>query len=154
ERLVQAMSQLSHKCLLVMAGPNDFFWENIQDLVIRLGVSDRVQHFSDISQSKLAYLYKNCIAVVFPSLSEGFGLPLVEGVYFHKPIIGSDIPVFKELLGDQYIQFDPTRTKDIAGALDRFLATPGTRTFKPDIHNCSFKRMTDKIVHLYALLTS
>lgn len=60
-----------------------------------------IENFSD---QKLASLYKNCEAVIFPSKFEGFGIPLLECIYFNKPIICSDIPVFREI-GNKYPNF-------------------------------------------------
>ncbi len=50
------------------------------------------------SDAGLLYLYRNCKFFVFPSLHEGFGLPLIEAIVENKPCIGSDIPVFREIL--------------------------------------------------------
>ena len=62
-----------------------------------------VQNFTD---EVLVNLYKNCLAVVFPSKFEGFGIPLLECIYFNKPIICSDIPVFREIGNDYPNYFD------------------------------------------------
>lgn len=60
-----------------------------------------VKFIENPSETELAYLYHNCIFFVFPSLHEGFGLPLVEAMIENKCCIASDIPVFREILDSQ-----------------------------------------------------
>ncbi|WP_284301547.1 glycosyltransferase [Homoserinibacter gongjuensis] len=77
----------------------------------------RVAVLSHIDDAELAWLYRHARAFVFPSLDEGFGLPLVEARTMGAHIIASDIPVFRELgLADGY--FDPRSVSDIRRALD------------------------------------
>jgi glycosyltransferase involved in cell wall biosynthesis len=59
------------------------------------------------SDAALLYLYRNCKFFVFPSLHEGFGLPLIEAIVEDKPCIGSDIPVFREILQEPTDIFVP-----------------------------------------------
>lgn len=67
---------------------------------------------SGISDEKLVELYKACDAVIFASLSEGFGLALVEAAYYKKPLIVRDIPVFREIAKDSAFYFD-TLSEDV-----------------------------------------
>ncbi len=68
--------------------------------------SDNITFIQNLSDESLVSLYKNCEAVVFPSKFEGFGIPLLECIYFDKPIICSDIPVFREIGNDYPNYFD------------------------------------------------
>jgi glycosyltransferase involved in cell wall biosynthesis len=68
--------------------------------------SKNIIFVQDFSDEVLVNLYKNCSAVVFPSKFEGFGIPLLECIYFNKPIICSDIPVFREIGNDYPNYFD------------------------------------------------
>lgn len=58
---------------------------------------DRILLKSGISDDELRWLYEKCRAVAYPSIVEGFGLPVFESVVFRKPIVTSDIPVFDEI---------------------------------------------------------
>ena len=68
--------------------------------------SKNIIFVQDFSDEVLVNLYKNCSAVIFPSKFEGFGIPLLECIYFNKPIICSDIPVFREIGNDYPNYFD------------------------------------------------
>ncbi|MCF5894079.1 glycosyltransferase family 4 protein [Aeromonas veronii] len=65
-----------------------------------------------VSDEELADLYSNAKAFVYPSLYEGFGLPLLEAMLFNLPIIASKIDVFYELAGDSIRYFDPYSFED------------------------------------------
>jgi alpha-1,2-rhamnosyltransferase len=56
--------------------------------------------FENVTDAELAYGYQRCTALVFASRAEGFGLPLVEAMWYGRPVIASDIPVFREIGGD------------------------------------------------------
>ena len=79
---------------------------------------DRVVVLDRIDDPELRWLYGHASLFVFPSLDEGFGLPLVEARSLGTPAVVSDIPVFRELaLAEDY--FDPESVDDIASTLAR-----------------------------------
>lgn len=61
--------------------------------------------FTDLNDNELAFCYERSKALIFASISEGFGLPLVEAMHFGKPVLASDIPVFREIGGDYPFYF-------------------------------------------------
>jgi glycosyltransferase involved in cell wall biosynthesis len=61
--------------------------------------------FNDLNDADLRYLLKRSCAVVMASMVEGFGLPVVEAMHFHKTLLASDIPVFREIGGGYPIYF-------------------------------------------------
>jgi glycosyltransferase involved in cell wall biosynthesis len=79
-----------------------------------------VQWTGHVTNSDLRWLYENSVALVFPSLDEGFGLPIVEAAAFGASSIVSDIPAFRELdLAADY--FNPRDPDEIANAMIRFV---------------------------------
>ena len=94
-------------------------WEQL--LLERLGVARRVSHAGHVPDQQLSGLYTGAAAMVFPSLAEGFGLPLIESQRRGCPVICSDIPVFRELAGPSVVYFDPRDVRSVAGAADRVL---------------------------------
>lgn len=57
-------------------------------------------------------LYASCSAFVFPSRAEGFGIPVIEALYYHKPVIASNLGIFREIAGDQLTYFDMYCNRD------------------------------------------
>lgn len=81
----------------------------------------RLFMFNDVSDSGLQYAYSHARALVFASHDEGFGLPLVEAMQRGLPVMGSDIPVFREIGGDYMAYFDldaPQRLADLVQQFD------------------------------------
>lgn len=68
--------------------------------------------------------YANCGAILTASRVEGFGLSIIEGARFGKPLIVSDIPIFRETTGGQAIFFDPKSSDDLVRAIKVWLANP------------------------------
>lgn len=63
------------------------------------------RHFSDLSDSELQYAYRHCAGVIMPSVVEGFGLPIVEALWHGATIFASDIPIHREVGGENCIYF-------------------------------------------------
>jgi len=70
--------------------------------------------FNDLSDTELDYCYNHAKALVFPSLAEGFGLPLVEALYKGLPVLASDIPIFREVGKDFCTYFDISQSTSLA----------------------------------------
>jgi glycosyltransferase involved in cell wall biosynthesis len=97
----------------------------------------------------LKFFYKNAMALIHPSLSEGFGLPLIEAANFNCPIIGSNIPVFKELLNNQYISFDPNNVKEMTNTITSFYKKPKKFNYKEVLKRFSFCQMAKITLEIY-----
>ena len=63
-----------------------WYQRKIEEEAKRLGVTERVIFTGAISENDKYWYYQNCTAFVFPSIAEGFGLPVIEAMYFGKPV--------------------------------------------------------------------
>ncbi len=72
---------------------------------------------SGVSDAELRWLYGECTAVAYPSIVEGFGLPVFEAAVFKKPLITSDIPVFEEIPHPLRVKVNPYDTEGWKNAL-------------------------------------
>lgn len=80
----------------------------------------RLFMFNDVTDSGLQYAYGHARALVFASHDEGFGLPLVEAMQRGLPVMGSDIPVFREIGGDYMAYFDLSSPQALADLVQQF----------------------------------
>ena len=98
-------------------------WSNdeVHHLEIR-GVSDRVHLLTDVDDERLCRLYNCAAALVYPSLYEGFGVPLLEAMACGCPIIASRIPSTIEVAGECPIYVEPTEPEDLIEAFDTAVA--------------------------------
>lgn len=89
--------------------------------------------FNDVDDCDLVIAYRRSSALIFPSIVEGFGLPLVEALSLGLPVIASDIPAFREIAGNHAIFFTATDAQALANAVKEHLAvasTPGSSSFR------------------------
>jgi glycosyltransferase involved in cell wall biosynthesis len=89
--------------------------------------SGRVVATGYVSDDDLACLYSGCIALVFPSLYEGFGIPVLEAMACGAPVITSNTTALPEAAGDAALLVDPEDTAAIAAAMRRVLDVPDLR---------------------------
>ncbi|NTI17590.1 glycosyltransferase [Agrobacterium rhizogenes] len=108
---------------LVMAGrmPDGEIWA-LKEQAKRLEFGERQLLFTGyVSDDDLIELYNLARAFVFPSLHEGFGLPVLEAMQCGTPVIGANISSVPEVLGNSEALFDPTSVKDIAYKIEHVL---------------------------------
>ena len=86
-------------------------------------LTNRVRLLGFVPAEDLPSLYANAFAFVFPSLSEGFGLPIIEAMASGIPVIASDIPVFREVAEDASLLVNPADTEAWAQAMASILAS-------------------------------
>lgn len=104
---------------LVIAGITQS--QDYKNLIIaeakRLGVSDRIVFTGSISDNDKQWYLKNCVAFTFPSISEGFGLPVIEAMHFGKPVLLSDATSLPEVGGNEayyFRNFEPGHMMEVA----------------------------------------
>jgi glycosyltransferase involved in cell wall biosynthesis len=95
------------------------------------------------SNAELRHLYKHARSLIFPSVAEGFGRPLVEAAHFGLPVIASDIPVFRELGGDAITYFDVADDEHLAIRIQEALVNPKTQNTVPVV---TWQAATDKLL--------
>jgi glycosyltransferase involved in cell wall biosynthesis len=109
----------------VIAGKRGWLAEPIYAAVQRLKLSDQVQFLDFVSDDDLPTLYSGALAMVYPSLYEGFGVPIVEAQACGAPVITSAASSLPEVAGEAALLVDPQDTAAIAAALRRVLSEPG-----------------------------
>ncbi|GCE80530.1 glycosyl transferase [Komagataeibacter oboediens] len=94
---------------LILVGRRGWENENILDMLERCpALQGNVLEYNDLSDPEVVSLLQGSQGLLFPSFSEGFGLPLVEAMVLGTPVVCSDIPVFHEVAGENAIYLDPT----------------------------------------------
>jgi glycosyltransferase involved in cell wall biosynthesis len=92
-----------------------------------LGIADDVRILGWVPQAELEALYLAATCLVFPSLYEGFGLPVLEAMTRGLPVASSDRSSLPEVAGDAALLFDPEDTAAIVASIERLLADPAER---------------------------
>jgi len=125
-RLIEGFGDLIHdpgfnQFKLVIAGQEGRDHHNLITVTHQGGLGEKVILTGHIPDAELAALYQEARLFVFPSLTEGFGLPPLEAMQAGVPVAASNIPTLVEVLGDAALYFDPQKTASITSALKRAL---------------------------------
>jgi glycosyltransferase involved in cell wall biosynthesis len=98
-------SKIDLNCIIV--GKKTAYFEKIRKYITEARLEDRVVLLDYVTDPMLKFLYKNAMFFVYPSLYEGFGLPLLEAMHNNIPVICSNSSSLPEVVGDAGILFDP-----------------------------------------------
>ncbi len=128
ERIIKAFSVVAARAVaknekLVIAGSKGWLSDEIYKLPKKLGIEDRVKFLGYVPEKELPSLYSGAIALVFPSLFEGFGLPILEAQACGCPVLTSSISSMPEVAGKAAIYVNPTSIEDIIRGMERLQVT-------------------------------
>lgn len=132
ENLFQAMKIMKNKnkLNLVVVTARSVFAKRLKDSVDKMQLGNCITLTGYIPSQELKIILKQAQAYVFPTLSEGFGIPAINAMLSGIPAIVSDIPVLKEVYKDAAVYFDPKDPKDIAGKIEKVLGSPSLKEEK------------------------
>ena len=112
---------------LVVVGPTSARSSGILAAVAASGLADRVLFTDYVPESDLPALYAAASVFVYPSLYEGFGIPVIEAMACGTPVITSNVSSLPEVAGEADLTVDPTSSDAIRAALERLLSSPTLR---------------------------
>jgi glycosyltransferase involved in cell wall biosynthesis len=125
-RLIAAMAQVPEGTL-VLPGYSSAFEDGLRADSVAAGVAGRVVFAGWMSGADLEGLYAAATCLAFPSLAEGFGLPVLEAMVRGLPVACADATALPEVAGDAALLFDPESIDAIAAALNRLLGDAALR---------------------------
>ncbi|MBA2656795.1 MAG: glycosyltransferase family 4 protein [Tatlockia sp.] len=102
---------------LVFAGGKGWLMDDFHSYLQELGIESQVIFTDYVSDKELIWLYQNCYANLYPSLFEGFGLPILEGMQFGAPTLSSDSTSLPEVAGNAAILLSPKDSEAWAQAM-------------------------------------
>ena len=125
-RVVEAFRQLPPGLAeaLVLAGP--LGWESA-DVLGDLRADSRIRLLGHVPDEDLAALYRLCTVFAYPSLYEGFGLPLLEAMASGAACVSSNVSSLPEVGGDAVLYVDPLQADELAAALEELLRSAEKR---------------------------
>lgn len=130
-RLIEAFAILAKEARdglhLVIAGGAGWMYESIFRRIAELGLQDAVCFPGYVADEDLPALYSLADLFVFPSLYEGFGLPVLEAMACGTPVVASAVSSLPEVAGDAALLVDPLDTRALADAMRQALEDTGLR---------------------------
>jgi glycosyltransferase involved in cell wall biosynthesis len=133
ERLIEALALAREQAgveafLMIIGTPAEFSPPvDIPGTAERCGLADRVLHVEYVSEEDLLLLYNASGLFAYPSIYEGFGLPVIEAMACGVPVVCSDVTSIPEVAGDAALYFDPEKTEEIAEAISLALTDAAVR---------------------------
>lgn len=125
KRLIKAMVNLNRKVKeniqLYIVSSRNVFTKRLEKLTVELKAEEYIKLLGFVPDEKLKVLYKKSLGFIFPSISEGFGLPGLEAMNAQTLVACSDIPVFKEIYKDIPIYFNPFDVNSISDSMKLIL---------------------------------
>jgi len=132
ERIIRVFAQLVkqpqyEQLKLVCVGGQGWKNTNIFELVQELGLEGKVKFLGYVEQEKLPGIYQGASIFLYPSLYEGFGLPVLEAMASGTPVITSDVSSLPEVAGQAAIMIDPYDEKQLYDSIQHLLVNKGKR---------------------------
>lgn len=121
ELLIRAARTLDSDIVIVLAGHAEPYEQHLRALAHEVGVAERVRFVGYVSDEDLEGLWGVADCAAFPTLGEGFGIPVIEALAHGVPVAVSDIPVLREVGGERPHYFDPLDPADGARAIGEAL---------------------------------
>jgi glycosyltransferase involved in cell wall biosynthesis len=129
-RLIAACARLRERGVehhLVISGQRAWRYEDELDVVRQLGLDDRVHVLGFVDGADMPALYSAADLLAFPSLYEGFGLPVLEAMACGTPVITSSVSALPEVAGDAALLVDPADVSALAESMERALTDGALR---------------------------
>lgn len=107
---------------LVLCGPAGWGDLALVETIKNLQLEEKIIFTGFVSNEFLATLYRNATCFVFPSVCEGFGLPVLEAISSGTPVLSSNHPAMVEVLGDAALFFNPFNSDQLSVQLERIIS--------------------------------
>jgi len=120
EIVIRALQKLKSRIPhhLVTVGGDGWDFQKVDDLITSLELTDRVHTLGYVSDEELHALYAKASLFIYPSLFEGFGLPVLEAMASGCPVITSNISSLPEVAGDAALLVDPHNITEVTSAIE------------------------------------
>lgn len=123
-RLIEAFEGVHRRrpdVQLAIVGPDGFRASSLRDAIASRGLVEAVRLLGYVPEDELAALYNAAVALVYPSVYEGFGLPVVEAMACGRPVIAANTSSLPEVAGTAALLVDPFDVSALASAMERLL---------------------------------
>jgi glycosyltransferase involved in cell wall biosynthesis len=113
---------------LVIAGGKGWQYEDTVKLPRNLGIEKEVIFTGYVDEETMLYLYNFAVLSVYPSIYEGFGIPVIEAMSCGTPVIVSNIPSLTEVAGEAAVTFSPQDHEELAHTIEKIFFSGSLRT--------------------------
>lgn len=152
--ILQALKQMNNVDLhYVVVGRKQRFARSLIDFAKNSGLGHQVLFIDPLKDDELACMYMQAKAVVYPSLYEGFGLPIVESLLFGKPVLTTKGSCFEEAGGPGAYYCNTNLVEEVANTIAKMLSSNNTQMIEAGQHHVAqfnFKSTADSLMKVYS----
>jgi glycosyltransferase involved in cell wall biosynthesis len=158
-RLVEAfviLKKTHPDLMLALAGKIDASYHRLEAYVTSKRMADSIVFTDRVNEAELKWMYLNTAVYIFPSLSEGFGLPGLEAMMHGAPVVSSNATCLPEIYGHAAHYFNPKSTFDMASKISEVLSSAGLRARliqkgQIQANKYSWRKMAQQTLKIYDL---
>ncbi len=152
--VLKALKTLPETYKLVLVGGNGHGSEAIHEYIRQHGLHSRVALFGHVEAQMLPAFYQAADVFLFPSLEEGFGLPVLEAMANGLPVVAANTSALPEVGGDAALYVNPAEPEDIAGKVKRVVEDAEVRAAMVDkglkrVQEFSWRRTAQETLKVY-----
>lgn len=139
---------------LVVAGKLGWHYQDVILKAKEVDVADRILFTGYVSEFELRDLYTHALALVYPTLYEGFGIPPLEAMTLGTPVVASDVASIPEVVGDAALLVDPLESRSIAAAMCKIVDESTVASLRPKLKHQASRfdgsREAQKLLQLFS----
>lgn len=124
--LIAALKNIKDIPLVVVGNKRNYF-HKVEEYILKNKLQDRVLFLENVSTNELPVIYRQAKVFIFPSLFEGFGIPIIEALTSKVPVITTKGACFPEVAGPNSIYIDPTDSEALSEQINYVLNSESTR---------------------------
>lgn len=144
--------------LIIAGNANTTYQKQILQEAALYGVQDRVKIIGPVDEKSKYWYFSNCAAFVFPSIAEGFGIPVIEAMHYGKPVFLSDKTSLPEIGGDlayYFKNFDPAYMQEVFNkGMAHYNSTQPMAALKKHADSFRWEEIGAKYLDIYRSLTA
>jgi glycosyltransferase involved in cell wall biosynthesis len=156
-KLIEAIALLKQRKFdypLVIIGNDSGELISLKKLISDMSLNDNILLLTDLSDDEVRCAYSSCALLAFPSVYEGFGIPILEAMVAGKPMVLSDLEIFREITQNQSVYFDERNVESIADAIEIGLCSQQVREDMVEfgfhrVHDFEFGHLANRLCELY-----
>jgi len=134
---------------LHLAGPAGWNNAELRKQISYGPLKNRIKYLGVVTDEELRNQYLSCAAMVFPSIYEGFGIPVLEALRLGTPVLTSRGTAMEEIAGESAMYFDPYDVDSIAAAIINFLKTGGVPINHDILNRYSWRKAAESILEVF-----
>lgn len=152
--LIRALKNVDTAYKLVVIGKKTAYFTQVEQEISQLGLNDRVLFLKNVPFSDLPAIYQMAGTFIYPSLYEGFGIPIIEALYSNVPVVAATGSCLEEAGGDAGLYVEPTDHIALANAINSILVNVTLQTKMKEkgmayVQKFNNETISQHIMHLY-----